>query len=168
MPDYQYLTEDELLSLAQQKDQLTEEARYELDAELGKRRIGAVEIAHYARESLAQQKAEERKVQRSRNFYETRNRRFVGKKSRKLEPRLRVDEFDTTLWFIFWIPLVPLGSYRIRHRFWRLWNPCRSKRLHILETRRRDWEQIVWTWAKTAAILLGVCLAVLAIRAFHL
>lgn len=168
MPDYQYLTEDELLSLAQQKDQFTNAARYDLDAELSKRRIGAVEVTHYAGELLAEQKADERKIQRSRNFYETRNKRFIGKKNRKLDPRLRVDEFDTTLWIVFWIPLVPLGSYRIRRRFRRLWNPCRPRRLHVLEMKPRDWEQILFTWVKTAAVLFGLGLALFAVRTLHL
>jgi hypothetical protein len=168
MPDYQYLTQDELLNFAQQRNQLTDEARLELDSELGRRRIGAIEVAHYARESIAQQKADERRIKRSRNFYETRNKRFIGKKNRKLDPRFRVDEFDTTLWFVIWIPVVPLGSYRVRRRFRRLWNPCRSRRLHILETRPRDWEQILLTWMKTATALFVLCLAVFAARALHL
>jgi hypothetical protein len=81
MPDYQYLTQDELLNLTQQRNQLTDEARLELDLELSKRGIGATEIVRYSRESLAQQKANERRIRRSSNFYETRNKRFIGKES---------------------------------------------------------------------------------------
>jgi len=168
MADYRYLTQDELLNLSQQRDQLTDEARFELDSEISKRGMGATEVAGYARESLAEQKAIERRIKRTRNFYETRNKRFIGKRNRKLDPRSRVDEFETTLWFVVWIPVFPLGSYRIRRRFRRWWNPCRSRRLHILETKPRDWEQILMTWVKAATILLGLCLALFAVHALHL
>ncbi len=119
MADYQYLTQDELLNLAQQRDQLTDEARFELDAEISKRRLGATEIVGYARESLAQRRAAEGRIKRSRSFYETRNKRFIGKRNRRLDPRLRVEEFDTTLWFVILIPIFPLGTCRIRRRFQR-------------------------------------------------
>jgi hypothetical protein len=34
MPEYQHLTRDELLNLAQERDQLTDEARLALDSEI--------------------------------------------------------------------------------------------------------------------------------------
>lgn len=164
MPDYQYLTRDELLNLAQQRDQLTDEARFELDSEIGKRKIAAIEISGYARETLAQRDAAERRRKRSRTYYEGRNNRFIGKTNPKLDARLRVEEFDTTLWLVILISVFPLASYRIRRRHRRWWNPFPSARLHVLETKPRDWEQILWTWVKTAAILLGLGLTLFAAR----
>jgi|ERR1035438_839904 hypothetical protein len=167
MPDYQYPTQDELLNLAQQRDQLTDEARVELDSEISKRGIGTAEMVSYARELLARQKAVEPRAKRSKNFYETSNKRFIGKRNRKPDPRSRVEEFDTTSWFVFWIPAFPIGSYRIRRRFRRWWNPCPPRRVHILKTRLRDWEQILLTWVKAAAALLVLGLVLLAALNFH-
>lgn len=167
MPEYQHLTRDEPLNLAQEKEQLTDEARLALDSEISSRRIEPTEISGYARESLARQRAAERPAQRLRISYEGRNKRFIGKRNRRLDPRLRVEEFETTLWFMFLVPVFPIGSYRIRRRFRRWWNPCRPWRLHILDVRSRDWEQIVSTWAKAAGIVIAVGLAWFAVRKFH-
>ena len=168
MPDYQYLTQDELLNLAQQKDYLTDEARLELESEINRRQIGAAEVAGYASETVARERAEERRRKRSRSVYEGRNKRFLGKKNRNVDSAGRIEEFDTTLWFIVWIPIVPLGSYRIRRRFQRWWNPCRSPRVHILETRARDWNQIFATWLKTGAIIVALGVGMYAVFAIHL
>jgi len=168
MPGYQHLTRDELLNLAQERDQLTGEAQFALDSEIGARQIEASEVSNYARETLAREKATQRRSERSRFSHETRNRRFFEKKNRKLDLRLRVEEFDTTLWFVLWIPVFPVGSYRIRRRFQRWWNRCRSLRLHVLETRSRDWEQIFRTWLKTAGIVIALGLTLFAMLKFRL
>src|ERR1700677_4286599 len=39
----------------------------------------------------------QRRIERARFSHETRNRRFFGKSNRRLDSRLRVEEFDTTL-----------------------------------------------------------------------
>jgi hypothetical protein len=158
LPDYKLLTRDELLNLAQQRDQLTDEGRLALDTEIATRNVGPNEIQSYARETLAQKRIEERRTGRSRYFYETRYKRFLGKKNRQLDLRRRVEEFDTTLWFVVGIPFVPLASYRIRRRFRRWWNPCPATQLHILETRPRDWKQILLTWGITAVIIVALYL----------
>jgi len=45
-----------LLNLAQQRDQVTDEARVELDSEISTKGIGTAEMVSYARELLARQK----------------------------------------------------------------------------------------------------------------
>ncbi len=167
MPDYQLLTQDELLNLAQQKDQLTAEARLELESEISRRQIGAAEVSGYARETAAGERIEDRRKKRSRAFYEGRNKRFLGKSNRKVDPARRIENFDTTLWVIFWIPIFPLGSYRIRRCYQGWWNPCRSRRVHVLETGARDWNQIFATWLKTSAIILALGAGIYAARNFH-
>ena len=33
--------------------------------------------------------------------------------------KLEEEEFDTTVWFcLFWVPIIPLKSYRIRQKLW--------------------------------------------------
>ena len=46
-----------MLNLAQQRDQVTDEARVELDSEISTKGIGTAEMVSYARELLARQKA---------------------------------------------------------------------------------------------------------------
>jgi hypothetical protein len=156
--DYQHLTLDELLNLAQERSQLTDEARFALDVELAQRKVTTNEIHSYARVTIAQKRAEERRNQRSRRFYETKYRQFFGRKNRYTDPRNRVEEFDTTLWFVLGLPILPLRSYRIRRTFRRWWTLCPSGQLRILESRPRDWEQILLTWVKIGVSLL--CLAI--------
>jgi hypothetical protein len=158
MPDYQRRTLDELLNLAQERGELTDEARFALDAELAERKVTTADIHSYARATLAQKRAEERRNQRSRRFYETRYQQFFGKKNRYIDPRNRVEEFDTTLWFVLGLPIIPLRSYRIRRTFRRWWTFCPPTQLRILESRPRDWEQILLTWVK-----IGLCLLFLAV-----
>jgi hypothetical protein len=160
MPDYQNLSRDELLNLTQSRDQLTDEARFALDAELASRQVNVEEVRSYARETVAQERAKERRMERSKFSHQGRNKRFLGKKNRHHDPKRRIEEFDTTLWFMLGIPLVPLASYRIRRRFRRWWTLCPSTKLHILETRPRDWEQILLTWGKNAAVLVALFLLV--------
>jgi len=159
MPNYEHLTRDELLYLAQQRDQLTHEARESFDVELASRKVTAEEIQSYARETAADERIKQRRKERSRYAYETRSSRFFGKKNRYQDPGQRIEEFDTTRWFVIWIPLVPLASYRIRRLYRHWWTLCPSTKLHILETRPRDWQQIFLTWGKTAVIALAIFLA---------
>jgi len=159
LPNYQHLTLDELLNLAQDRDELTDEARLQLEAELAARKVTGQEIESYARETAAQERVKQRRTERSSFLYETRNKQFLGKNNRYHDPRERIEEFDTTLWFTVWIPIIPLGSYRIRRRFRKWWNPCPIGKLHILGTRPLDWKQIFLTWGKTALIVLILELA---------
>jgi len=83
MPNYEQLTRDELLNLAQEREQLTAEARDLFEgAELASRKITADEIQSYAREAAADERVKERRKERSRYTYETRSTRFLGKKNR--------------------------------------------------------------------------------------
>jgi hypothetical protein len=125
-----------------------------LDVEIASRGIAADEVRSYALAIESDARVKQRRRERSRYTYETRNRRFYGKKNRYQDRRLRIQEFDTKQWFVLWIPLVPLASYRIRRRFRPWWNPCPVNRLHILETRPRDWQQILRTWGQAALVLV--------------
>ncbi len=154
MPDYQQLKVDELLNIAQQREQLTEEARCSLDSELARRNISPSEIQAFARHLQASERAEDRR--RARLIHRSRNKLFLGKKNFYRDPRKRIEEFDTTLWFTLFISLVPISSNRIRRHSRTWWNLCPSDTIHVIKTKPRDWQQIVVTWCKTAAVLLAI------------
>jgi hypothetical protein len=62
MPEYQDLTEEELLHLAGERQQLTDEARFRLDAELSRRGISRKQIEAYESESRTLREEEQRDV----------------------------------------------------------------------------------------------------------
>jgi hypothetical protein len=80
MPDYHSLTRDELLNLAQECNQLTDEARQELDAELSLRNVTPNETTSYGSTTISRQKTLEGR-KRSDVVYKTRNKQFFGKKN---------------------------------------------------------------------------------------
>ena len=88
-------------------------------------------------------------------------RKLFGKRNYRCDERGRIEEFDRTLWFVlFFIPLFPIATYRIRRRFRSWWQPCVSDQYRVLGKLPRDWEQILTTWIKTVVILLALRFAV--------
>lgn len=163
MPDYQNLTRDELLRLALEKDQLTDEARLALDSEISSRRISSSDIASFQDESQAAQAEEDRDVPAfAASSGSHIGKKFFGMKNRTHDARFRIEEYDTTLWFfILWFPIFPIGSYRIRRLFHRRWYFCASDEFHVLQKlSERDWEQILVTWIKAVLVLLVLRFAV--------
>jgi len=162
MPDYQHLTRPELLRLALEKDQLTDEARLELDAEINSRRILPSDIEAFQDESRAAQAQDDRNVGLVTTSSGHIGKKFFGSKNRTHDARFRIEEYDTTLWFFaFWFPIFPLGSYRIRRLFRRPWNLCASDEFHVLQKfPQRNWEQILGTWIKAMLALMVLRFAV--------
>lgn len=161
-PDYTASTLDELLGLAYQKEELTDEARLALDVELNRRQV--------APEVLAAGKAEIAKLERNEALEVGEfslmtggiARKLFGKSDYTCDERHRIEEFRATLWFVFlWIPVFPIATYQIRRRFRRSWQFWVSDRYHVLDKLPRDWEQILLTWVKAAAVLLGLRLVIL-------
>jgi hypothetical protein len=159
-PDYAALTLDELLRLAYQKNELTVEARRALDLELNRRQVtpevlavGQTEIAKFERD-------EERDVREFSLMTGGIARKLFGKSKYACDERHRIEEFSATLWFVLlWIPVFPIATYRVRRRFRRWWQFWVSDRYHVFDKLPRDWEQILLTWVKAAAVLLGLRLA---------
>ena len=159
MPDYSNLSRDELINLAQERGQLTDEARADLNAELSSRGVTALEIKSYAQETIAQKRREE-SATRPKVFYEGKNKQLFGKKNLVSRRRRRVEEFDTTVWFVLGIPLVPLYSCRVRRFSRRWWNLCWPVTIHVIATRPLDWEQIIGTWTKAAVVMAALLLVI--------
>ena len=159
MPEYQTLSRDEVLRLALEKSQLTDEARLSLDAELARRRLSEDDIVTFKAEETAATRAREKEVHEvSFSFVE---KKLRGRTNYTHDPRFRIEEFGTTLWVVlFWIPVIPLASYRIRRKFRRWWNISASDRYRVLERLPRNWEQILVSWIKTVAVLLLIRLTV--------
>lgn len=128
------MTPDELLRLALERDQLTGDAQLALDVELSKRQITASDLASFKTESLAVQVEQDRNIDSFSLSSGSLGRKFFGRKKFTHDPRFRIEEYDTTLWFFaFWFPVFPIASYRIRRLFHRPWNFCTSDEFHVLQ-----------------------------------
>jgi hypothetical protein len=156
MPEYENLTEDELLNLAQERDQLTDEARVMLDSELSRRRLGSADVKTYREESASFEDAEELKRAKF-TFSPSRGlgKKFYGKANRRRDPSGRFEEYDSTLWFmVLYFPVFPIASFTVRCILTKwLGMTVRSKEIPI-ECHPPDWNQILLTWVKATGILL--------------
>lgn len=87
MPEYQQLTDDELLHLAEDREQLTADALLALDGELYRRRLSVGDVDSYRTERAAAENTE--KLKRAARFYVSRvglGMKFLGKANRVRDP----------------------------------------------------------------------------------
>ena len=160
MPDYQQLTNEEIMSLASQRGDLTDEARLALDCEQRSRNITPQTISSYAAETVRMKQAEALNIGIPRTHRGI-GRRFFGKNNYQLDSQFAFEEFDTTLWFVlFWFPLVPLGTYRVRRKRRRSWwrGILGEDDLSVIHKLRRNWEQIFLTWIEAVLITFAILL----------
>ncbi len=116
MPEYRHLTDDALLHLGEQKDQLTQEARVQLEGELSRRKLSPSDIGSYRELREATEKADE--LKRAAPLYVHHGgvgKRFFGKANRQRDPNGTFELYDATLWFvIFWFPVFPIATFKVR------------------------------------------------------
>ena len=158
-PEYEHLTEDELLHLAEERRTLTDEAAMRLDAELRRRGLDHEQVQSYACES--EKIAREKKTDVRPRLLHGIGTKFYGRANHTHDPRRRVQEYDTTLWFVLlFFPVIPLGTYRIKQLFRAAWNPFASDSVRVLERKALNWEQILVTWIKAVGIVIVLRFAV--------
>jgi hypothetical protein len=151
MPEYQRLTDDELLHLGEQKDQLTEEGRVGLEGELSRRKLSSSDIGSYRVLREAADKADQLKRAAPRYAYGV-GQRFFGKANRQRDANGAFEQYDATLWFvIFWLPVFPIATFTVRRDLERWLGFSWAGSEVAIERRPRNWEQILLTWVKAAA-----------------
>jgi hypothetical protein len=151
---YQSRTDEELLRLALDAEQLTPEANAALNDELARRRINNAE-----RLSAFREQEEQRKEEQSRNPgklfvihpYGIGRKRF-GKADRIYSPETGTERFKTTVFVVlFWLPLIPTGTFLVERERGFL-----PKQMTVLEKLALDWEQVLKVWVVASATLLAV------------
>jgi hypothetical protein len=163
VPDYQHLTQDELLHLADERTELTEEARLALDGELHRRTLSSSDIDSYRLECEAADKADKLKRATpdlivSGSFGE----KFFGKTNRHRDPERLFEQYDATLWFVvLWLPIFPIATYTVRRDLERWLGMLVGSDEIAIDRHPRNWEQILLTWVKAASVLLALRLCVL-------
>jgi hypothetical protein len=161
MLEYQRLSQDELLHLAEEKDQLTDEARLALDAELHRRKVTSSDVDFHRIEFDAADKAD--KLKRATPdliLYGGLGKRFLGKANRHRDPGRMFEQYETTLWFVvLWFPVFPIATFTVRRELERWLGMLVASDAVALDRHPRNWEQILLTWVKAASVLLAVRLA---------
>jgi hypothetical protein len=163
VPEYQHLTQDELLHLAEEREQLTDEARGALETELSQRRLCASDINAYRLQREAADTADKlKRAVRSYLPHVGLGKRFFGKANRQRDPGGLFEQYDATLWFaVLWFPVFPIATYTVHRDLERWLGMLVASDPVPIERHSRNWEQILLTWAKAAAVLVALRLAFL-------
>jgi hypothetical protein len=163
MPQYEHLTDDEIVNLAGQRQFLTPEALPVLDTELRKRNITPEALQSYQEENDRTRKAEELRIGSLGQSLHGVGRKLLGKAHVNDDALSGYEQYDTTLWFVlFEFPLVPIAHYTVkrkhRENWWEwLWpgdDPVVLRKLPL------DWGQILATWAKAIAVVVGLAVLI--------
>lgn len=163
MAEYQRFTIDELLHLAEEREQLTDEARLALDGELSRRKLSSSDLGSYRLECEAADKAD--KLRRAAPNYIHSvglGKKFFGKTNRHRDAERLFEQYDTTLWFaVLWFPVFPIATYTVRCDLERWMGMLIVSDPVPIERHPRNWEQILLIWVKAAALLLALRLSFL-------
>jgi len=157
MPQYEYLTDSEIMNLTGQIQDLTPEAQSELQIEIKRRNITS-DILHSYQEESSKIKQEEMLKIRLRSYRGT-GTKLYGETSRNFDALSGDETFETTLWFvIFWFPLFPIASYEIKLRYRENWweRILPNTEFTVLRKLPRNWYQIFFTWIKAIAIVFAL------------
>ncbi len=149
---YSLMTDDQLLKLALESETLIPEARSALSVELANRRLGTMDVEEYADDLRGIELIEKQKKPLAQTFNGF-GTRLYGKRDRKPD-----GSFSTTKWVvIFWIPLLPLKSYRVKYAgpgetsFLPGW----SRKYFVLSESAPDVRQVINVYSFLALFLLG-------------
>lgn len=145
-PDYSNKSDDELLALASDVDSLTTEARNVLRVALKTRGLDPpIKIANFVEEQNRLSLADD--VSRLGLSWRGNGRGTYGKFKREISGLH--EEYDTTVFLVLsYFPVIPTAAYRVSRE-------QQTKQLRFLSKIPLDWSQVVWTWAKSSALLAG-------------
>jgi hypothetical protein len=162
VPEYQQLTEDKLLNIAEDRQNLTDEARLALDAELNRRRLSSSNIDSYRLQRETADQADELKRAAPKFIFHYGLGQKFRKSNRQRDPSGSFEKYDSTLWFvILWFPIFPMGTYTVRRSLTKWLGIVFASDQVALERHPRNWEQILLTWVKAVAVLFALRLAFL-------
>jgi hypothetical protein len=160
LAEYQHLTADELLHLAVEREQLTDEAKSALDSELSRRGLSPADINSYQVQRESADKAEDlRAANRLTGITYISHvgfgKKFLGEANRHRDPNGLFEKYDATLWFVvLWFPVFPIATFTVKRDLERWLGIVFPSAAVALERHPRNWEQILLTWVKAAFVLL--------------
>lgn len=161
--NYENRSDEELLRLELERDQLTPDATLALASELSRRGLtGGEKLREFREEEDDRRKALERDTGTLVNPWIWRGfgRWRFCKWDRKPADQPGFEEFTTTVFVIaFGIPLVPTGTFRMRCR-----KGFGGGRMHVIERLPLNWAQVVMVWAATLSVFLAIGIALRMLR----
>lgn len=162
MPEYSHLTDEEVLNIADDYDDLTIEAKQNLAAELRRRNLSLADVTAYHEETIALADRPDPNLFTAHvSLPYGIGKKFLGKLDYSLDTQSQFEEFETTLWFVmFWFPLIPISGCRIKRDVGRDWRHGFTRRIWIVSKLPRNWNLILVTWIKGCLILLALDLLV--------
>lgn len=142
-------TDEELILLCVEKNELTVEAEEALRTEMSRRGLSEKQADEQRADREYEQRIENKKST-ARELGSGGKVRY-GKANRVLLLRTKRERFTTTVFFapFAWFPLVPLATYRVEQ----LKKTCREKTI-VLERLPLDWEQVLKVWVVSSGIVL--------------
>jgi hypothetical protein len=148
---YRDMTSEQIVRLAS-KGGLLPEAEHALNEELAARDLKEADVRQYT-EALSQQKLQMKLTGNKYLHHRGTGIAFRGRKYASDEDERRGIQLRTRWLILCWIPLIPLGSYRLRYdgmpsRFWQ------RQVFEAVSQEKLDWETVIRVWSLTASILL--------------
>jgi hypothetical protein len=138
---YETKSDEELLRLALNPADLTPEANTALNIELSKRGLNRSERLEAFRQEERKRKEDLKKNPGKLwvvHQYGIGRKRF-GKAHYNCHSETGLEQFGTTIFIVlFWIPLIPTGTYRIERK-----RELLSDDMTVIERLPLDWEQIL-------------------------
>lgn len=157
--EYETKTDEELLHLAIDPSQLTDEANQALAGELRKRGLDKNgQITTFRQEENKRKQEEENSIGRMWLWHRSGiGRQRFCKGDYSFDPSTEIEEFTTTVFIlIFWLPLIPTGTYRVSRN-----KKSLSSHLRGIAKLPLNWEQVMQVWL---VILAGILLLILALK----
>jgi hypothetical protein len=150
--EYQSKTDDELLRLALDSEQLTPEANDALKGELSRRLINGTDRVSEFREQESQRKTKQAADPgRLFSIYTVGRHRF-GKAGYVYNSETGMERFTTTVFVVLlYFPLIPTGTYLAERKRGFFSNP-----ITFLEKLPLDWEQVLKVWVVAAGSALAL------------
>lgn len=139
--EYASKSDEELLRLALNPEQLTPEANVLLSSELSRRGISSRERLETTRQQDQERKAENEKDTGTLFFIHAYGigRSHFGKADGTYDAESGMERFKTTIFVVlFWIPLIPTGTFLVERQ-----RGFFSGKIKVLERFPLDWEQVL-------------------------
>jgi len=151
---YKEKSDDQLLRLALDPSDLTDEARLALSAELHTRGIdNPSQMAAFRLEEERSKEEQSKQIGHLGVYHRFGLGRLrFCKFDYKFDSESGLEQFVTTVFVVLlWLPLIPIGTYRIQRR-----RAFFSTPITVLERLPLNWEQVLTVWVVTMGALLVV------------
>jgi hypothetical protein len=155
--EYENKSDQELLLLAVDPSQLTDNANQALSTELRKRGLASQKINDFRQVESERKQKEENDIGRLwlNTRYGVGRQRFC-KGDYSFDLASETEEFTTTVFIlILFLPVIPVGTYRVKRN-----KQSFAKQLRGIQKLPLDWGQVMQVWLITMIVVLLIIVAI--------